>query len=196
MEKNDKRVNEESWLQLKALHDKAYQENLTLISQHQQDPMLIYHQSTAEEIESLTEVFSSALQSIQCLLTYKSELIENNKSLKRDLSIQDSNHDYSKDQQILSLSSRLTKTVDLLNSVTKDKKFLETFFEESESMKNFAQGHNEALAEKIRALAKPNGNLSKTQLISFLNSVQCKQEQVEKRIEKYETYIQSKQKIN
>lgn len=196
MEKNDNSINEKSFLELKALHDKAHQENLILKSQHPQDPIFSYRQSTAEEIETLTEVLSSAFQSIQHLLTYKSELIENNKKLKLDLSFENSNQNFSKDQRILTLSSKLTKTNELLNSVTKDKKMLEALLDKTESMKHFAQGHNEALAEKIRVLQNPSGNLSKTQLTSFLSNVQCKQELIEKRIEKYETYVQSKQKIN
>lgn len=185
----------DSLVMLKSLYDKAYQENLELKSQHPTDPKIIHYQSTAEEIETLTEVLSSAFQSIQDLLKYKAELIELRNSTKSELSERKLNRTFSQDHKISELVSRLTKTSEVLKTVTGEKKVLEVILDRTSEMKTLAQGQNEALGEKLRALENPIENLKKMQITSLLSNVSSKQELLQNKIEKYENYIQTKHKL-
>lgn len=195
MEKKRKIMEYETFVQLRALYDEAYEENLVLKSQHPTDPKLILYQSTADEIETLTEVLSSTLQSIQSLLKYKSELIELRNSAKSELSERKLNRAFSQDSQISILVNKLTKSSEFLNSVTKEKKVLDSILEKTTEMKTLAQGKNHALGEKLKALENPIENLKNVQLTSLLNGVYSKQEVLQNKIEKYENYIQSKHKL-
>ena len=135
------------------------------------------------------------MNSIKVLKDYKRELIENKISAKKELDEQRGMHNFAKDNMVSLLQSKLNSTVDMLKTVYRDKKQLESYLEKEDKHKHVMQAQNAALEEKLKVMEGRNKDLMNTsQLTAQITNMLGKQEVVNKKIEKYENYIQSKLK--
>lgn len=197
-------LGQESYSELKFLYEKALHENFSLKSEINLDSSLstikpdrdnTLRSSFANEIEDLQEVLSNCFQSIKSLKEYKKVLIDNKNSAKKELDEQRSMNNYAKDNMVSLLQGKLNNTVDMLKTVYRDKKQLETYLEKEDKLKHVAQAQNAALEEKLKVVEGKNKELmNPAQLNGQITNVMSKQEALNRKIEKYEAYIQSKLK--
>jgi len=143
----------------------------------------------------LQEVLSNCFQSVKSLKEYKKNLTENKNSAKRELDEQRNMHNFAKDNMVSLLQGKLNNTVDMLKTVYRDKKQMESYLEKEDKKKHLAQAQNAALEEKLRVVESKNKELlNPSQLTQQITSTLSKQEAMNRKIEKYEAYIQSKLK--
>lgn len=194
----------EAYSELRSLYERALNENLSLksgdphessISTVKLDKESNLRISYANEIEDLNEVLADCMQSIKVLKEYQKELINNKIHAKKELDDQKGMHSYAKDNMVSLLQGKLNNTVDMLKTVYRDKKNLEALLEKEEKHKHNLQGQSAALEEKIKVIEGRNKELMNTaQLTAQISNTLSKQEALNKKIEKYESYIQSKMK--
>jgi len=104
-------------------------------------------------------------------------------------------HNFAKDNMVSLLQGKLNNTVDMLKTVYRDKKQMESYLEKEDKKKHLAQAQNAALEEKLRVVESKNKELlNPSQLTQQITSTLSKQEAMNRKIEKYEAYIQSKLK--
>jgi hypothetical protein len=197
-------IGQESYSELKSLYEKALNENYSLKGEINLDSSLstvklekdnTVKSSFANETEELYEVLSKCMNSIKVLKDYKRELIENKISAKKELDDQRGMHNFAKDNMVSLLQGKLNNTVDMLKTVYRDKKQMETYLEKEDKHKHTMQAQNAALEEKLKVLEGRNKDLmNASQLTAQITNMLGKQEVINKKIEKYENYIQSKLK--
>lgn len=202
----ERTLDHDSYSELKSLYEKALHENYSLkgeinletsLSTVKFDKDNAVKSSFATETEELYEILSKCMNSIKVLKDYKRELIENKISAKKELDEQRGMHNFAKDNMVSLLQSKLNNTVDMLKTVYRDKKQLESYLEKEDKHKHVMQAQNAAIEEKLKVLEGRNKDLMSTsQLTAQITNVLGKQEVVNKKIEKYENYIQSKLKKN
>jgi Rps23 Pro-64 3,4-dihydroxylase Tpa1-like proline 4-hydroxylase len=195
---------QESFTELKSLYERALHENFSLRGEINLETSLStlkpekdssVKSSFANEIEDLNEVLAKCMQSIKVLKEYKKELIENKLSAKKELDEQRGMHNFAKDNMVSLLQGKLNNTVDMLKTVYRDKKQMESYLDKEDKQKHVFQAQNAALEEKLKVLEGRNKELlSASQLTAQITNTLGKQEVINKKIEKYESYIQSKLK--
>lgn len=194
----------EAYSELKSLYEKALTENHSLKGDPHHDQSLStvklekessLKSSFGKEIEEIHETISETMQSIRVLKEYQKELIANKIQAKKDVDDQRNLYSFAKDNMVSLLQGKLNNTVDMLKSVYKDKKSLESLLEKEEKNKHACQAQSMALEEKIKVLEGRNKDLlSTTVLNAQIASALSKQDTLNKKIDKYEAYIQSKSK--
>ena len=196
----------DAFIELKYLYERALTENHSLKGESQHENSLStvrldkessLKNSFAREIEELHETIAETTQSVTVLKEYHKELIVNKAQAKKELDDYRNMYSFAKDNMVSLLQGKLNNTLDMLKSVYREKKNLEAMLEKEEKVKHSVQGQCMALEEKVKVL---EGRIKEPLSVSGLNTqigtVLNKQEAINKKIEKYEAYIQSKMKKN
>jgi chromosome segregation ATPase len=194
----------DAYTELKDLYEKALSENCTLKSENYHESSLstvklerdtTVKLSLIKEIEELQGVLSKTSESIKILKEYQKELVDNRNQAKKDLEEQRNMHSFAKDNMLSLLQGKLNNSVDMLKTVYREKKNLEAFLDKEEKTKHMLQGQSAALEEKIKVLEGKNKDLQTSSTLNAqISSVISKQDAINKKIDKYESYIQSKNK--
>lgn len=194
----------DAYSELKSLYEKALTENYSLKSEANYESSISYvrldketsvKMSLSNEIEELQHILAETFESIKVLKEYQQELIANKIQAKKELDEQRGLHSFAKDNMISLLQGKLNNTVDMLKTVYRDKKNLEGLLDKEEKTKHSLQGQSAALEEKLKVLDGRNKDLMTVgQLNTQISNILGKQDAVNKKIEKYEAYIQSKKK--
>ena len=194
----------DAYNELKSLYEKALSENFSLKSESYNESSLSTVKlekdnslkfSFAKEIDELHETLAEALQSIKSLKEYQKELINNKIQAKKELDEQKNLYSFAKDNMVSLLQGKLNNTVDMLKTIYRDNKNLESILEKEEKNKHNFQGQSAALEEKIKVIEGRNKDLlTASALTSQIAAALSRQETLNKKIEKYEAYIQSKMK--
>lgn len=196
----------EAYSELKSLYEKALTENCCLkgesfnessLSTVKLDKESSVKNSFCREIEDLQETLAETVNSLRVLKEYSKELTNNKIQAKKELDEQKTFYSFAKDNMVSLLQGKLNNTVDMLKSVYRDKKSLESILDKEEKLKHNVQAQCIALDEKLKVIEGKTKDLSTASALnSQISSILSKQENVNKKIEKYEAYIQSKMKKN
>jgi hypothetical protein len=195
---------QEAYSELKLLYEKALTENFSLKGENNHESSFSTVKldkesnlklSLATEHEEANELISNTMVSVMMLKDYYTDLVNSKTQAKKELDEMRAMHSFAKDNMISLLQGKLNNTVDMLKTVYRDKKNLESLLDKEEKSKHLLQAQNTALEEKIKVFEGRNKEvLSVGQLTSQISNTLSKQEALNKKIEKYETYIQSKLK--